>query len=228
MSGQGGGIRINVNAETTLPGLCAAGIASDQLGAVSHSTLCGLAGAAITGYRAGESAAKHALAQPKSDVISAGQVNQLKNEIYAPLGRKQGVLPNDIRSGVADAWINIDIREEPRLKKAQEQLEELDKETPKLSADDPHELVKCHKVKNLILYSQATAEAALLRCETRLGHYRWDYPMTDNKNWLKWVINRQVGGELQTYVEDIPIERWKYKPEPVVFDPLEPSKKEAS
>jgi len=228
MSGQGGGIRINVKAEATLAGLYAAGNASDVCGATEFSIPSALAGAAITGHRAGENAAKHALAQPESDVISAGQVSQLKSEIYAPLGRKQGVSPDEIRGGIVDAWINIDIREEARLKKAQEQLEELKKETPKLSANDYHELVKCHKAKNLIEYSQAVADAALMRCETRLGHYRWDYPMTDNKNWLKWVITRRVEDKLYTDVEDIPIERWKYKPEPVIFDPLEPSKKEAS
>jgi succinate dehydrogenase/fumarate reductase flavoprotein subunit len=228
MSGQGGGIRINVNAETTLAGLCAAGNASDVCGATEFSIPSALAGAAITGYRAGESAAKHALAQPESGAIDSGQVSQLKSEIYAPLERKQGVSPDDIRGGIVDAWINIDIREEARLKKAQEQLEELKQETPKLSANDYHELVKCHKAKNLIEYSQAVADAALMRRETRLGHYRWDYPMTDNKNWLKWVITRRVGDKLCTDVEDIPIGQWKYKPEPVIFDPLEPSTKEAS
>ena len=46
----------------------------------------------------------------------------------------------------------------------------------------------------------------------------------DNKNWLKWVIVRGIGDQMETYLEDIPIERWKYRPEPKLVDRLQPRK----
>jgi succinate dehydrogenase / fumarate reductase flavoprotein subunit len=225
---QGGGIRINPDCETTLPGLCAAGVASDMGCAPSHTLVCGQIGAAATGHRAGESAAKYALAQSKFSNTDSGQVSQLKSSIYKPLKCKQGVKPDEIRMSLVESWVNIDVRDETRLKKAQEQLKEIEKEASNLFVDDCHELVKCHKTRNLLECSQAVADAALVRRETRLTHIRQDYPLTDNKNWLKWVITRRIGDKLHTDVEDIPIQRWKYKPEPTLVDPLEPSKKEGS
>ncbi|MFC2044879.1 FAD-dependent oxidoreductase [Chloroflexota bacterium] len=226
--GQGWGIRINASCETTLPGLCAAGVASDLCGSTEFSILCGHAGSIVTGHRAGESAAKYTLTQPKLESIDEGQLSKLRREIFAPLDRKYGITPDKIRMNIVETWLNIDVREETRLKKAQEQLQKIEKDVSNLSVDDYHELVKCHKVRNLLEYSQAVAGAAMMRRETRLGHIRWDYPLRDNKDWLKWVINRRVGDELHTVVENIPIEQWKYKPEPTLVDPLEPTRKEAS
>lgn len=215
----GGGIRINVNAESTIPGLCAAGVTSDVGCAYMYTIPCAMAAALATGYKAGESAVKYALEQPRP-VIDEEQVDRLKREIYAPLGRKQGITPDEIQMKIMDAWLNIDIRNEECLNKAREDLEELDKETSKLVAEDYHELRKCHRIKNYILCSQAVANAALIRRETRLDHIREDYPLTDNKEWLKWVIVRYIGDKLQTHLEDIPLERWKYKPEPTVVNEL--------
>ena len=64
---------------------------------------------------------------------------------------------------------------------------------PNMYAEDYHELVKCHKTRNLLECNKASADAALMRTETRLMHVREDYPLIDNKNWLKWVITRRVG-----------------------------------
>jgi succinate dehydrogenase / fumarate reductase flavoprotein subunit len=89
-------------------------------------------------------------------------------------------------------------------------------------AVDLHELAKCHKMKNYLECSDAVATAALARKETRLEHIREDYPLTDNREWLKWVIVHREGDELKAYLENIPIDRWKYKPEPVIVNRLRP------
>jgi succinate dehydrogenase/fumarate reductase flavoprotein subunit len=174
----------------------------------------------VTGYRAGESAAKYSLAQQNLDSLDEEQARTLKGEIYAPLKRKQGVTADEIRLNVMKAWVNIDLRNEINLQKAREAFIELEKEASNAKAKDLHELTKHHKLKNYIQCAQAVAEAALIRRESRLDHYRDDYPLTDNKNWLKWVITQRTGNTLHTSLEDIPIAQWTYKPEPTVYDLL--------
>ena len=148
------------------------------------------------------------------------QINKLKEETYAPLGRKEGIKPDELRARIIDTWLYLDIRNEQNLNKAKEKFEEIHQDTAKLIAADHHELTKCHRIKSYARCAQAVTEAALLRRETRLDHIRDDYPLTDNKNWLKWVIIRCVEGNIQAHLEDIPIEHWKYKPEPAVVNVL--------
>ena len=140
--------------------------------------------------------------------------------MYAPLDRAKGIKIDNLRMNIRKVWLNIDLRNETRLKKAGEECEILAEEADDLVAKDYHELVQCHKLRNYVLCSKATADAALARRETRLEHIRDDYPLTDNKHWLKWVVSRLVENGLQTYLEDLPIERWKYRPEPTVVNRL--------
>jgi succinate dehydrogenase/fumarate reductase flavoprotein subunit len=223
-----GGIGINSDCETTVPGLYAGGsvLGPWGWGATGYIILSGLTNAAVMGYRAGESAAKHALAQTRRGRISAGRISQLREATYALLEHK-GIVPDELRLKIAKAWVNLDVRDEARLEKAQVELQTLEKEAANLSADDYHELEKCHKIKSLILCARAVASAAQVRKETRLLHIRLDYPLRDNKNWLKWTITRLVGDNVHTDVRNLPIERWKYKPEPTLVDPLRPATKEA-
>jgi len=219
---QGGGIKINIDGETCLPGLYAAGAVADNWGCTTYTIPVTLSGAIVTGHRAGESAARYSLAQHELDSIDQEQVSTLEREVYAPLERKQGVTGDEIRMKIMEAWVNIDLRNETRLKKACEEFKELEKDTSKAMAKDYHELIKHYKLRNYVQCAQAVAGAALIRRESRLDHYREDYPLTDNKEWLKWVITRRVGDAFHTSLEDIPIERWKYRPEPTVYDLLRP------
>jgi succinate dehydrogenase/fumarate reductase flavoprotein subunit len=218
-SSQNGGIRIDLQGKATVAGLYAAGTASDMCCAQHYSIPANIMGSHITGRRAGDSAVKYAILQSHS-VIDREQVDRLKRDIYAPLDHEKGMKINNLRINIRKAWLNIDLRNETRLKKARDECEALAQEARDLIAKDYHELAQCHKLRNYILCSKATADAALARRETRLEHIRDDYPLTDNKHWLKWVVSRLVGNELQTYQENIPIEQWRYRPEPTVVNRL--------
>jgi succinate dehydrogenase/fumarate reductase flavoprotein subunit len=222
---QGGGIRINARGESTVPGLYAGGQASDMCGTAQYTIVSGMMASMITAQGAGESAAKYALNQPSHDT-DKDQVEDLRTAIYAPLIRKKGIRADDMRQKMTKAWVNVDIRDENRLSKAHRDFQALENETSNLRAEDLHELAKCHKISNYVMCSDAVAVSALARRETRLEHIRQDYPLTDNKEWLKWVIVRRVGEEFNTYLEDIPIQRWRYRPEPIIFNRLEPKGKE--
>lgn len=220
---QSGGIRINANSEGSLPGLYAAGQASDMCGSVQYTILSGMGASMITGRRAGENAAKYAFSQSKVKVEEE-QIRKFHEQIYAPLHRKRGVTPDETRMKIIKAWVNVDIRNEANLKKAHEEFQNLRQELSHLVAGDWHELRKVHKIKNYLECSDAVAVAALARRETRLEHIREDYPLTDNRNGLKWVIIQYDGNELHAHLEKIPIQRWKYQPGSIIVDRLAPRK----
>lgn len=219
ISPQNGGIRIDKDSKTSLPGLFAGGIASDMNCGVHFSIPYNLMGSSITGRRAGQSAAEYIkevdLTEPDASEIAA-----LKERMYEPLGKETGATEADIRLKLIDAWPYVEYRNENNLLKAQDLFREIEEAGKDMKARDIHELVKVLKVRNLAQLGQAEAVAARERKESRLEHYREDYPLTDNRN-LKWVIVTGTGDNIKAVSEPVPIEKWKYKPEPKLVDKLE-------
>ncbi len=224
-SEQNGGICIDKNGCTDVPGLYAAGNGSDMCGAVNFSIPYNLMGSHATGRRAGIQAAGYAAAAELEPVDEA-QLRRLKAEAYAPLAETGGVGEAEIRRKLMDAWKYLDYRTEANLLRGLEMLRGLEDEARHLCAGDWHELVKCLKIRNTVQVGQAGALAALERRESRLLHYREDYPLTDNTNWLKWIIVRGTGDSMRTETVDIPMERYKYRPEPGLIDRLAPARKD--
>jgi succinate dehydrogenase/fumarate reductase flavoprotein subunit len=91
---------------------------------------------------------------------------------------------------------SIPIKNGERLKKGVEEIEELKKEAGNLMAKDYHYLKKCHNARNTVELWEILAKTALLRTETRGDHYREDYPMMDNDEWLKWLVVSYAEGEI--------------------------------
>jgi succinate dehydrogenase/fumarate reductase flavoprotein subunit len=216
---QSGGIRINLEGQSSVAGLYAAGQSSDMCGTVQYAILSGMMSSMITARRAGESAAKDALNQPQLRKDEE-QIENFRESIYSPLLREKGITSDEIRMKTIRAWLNVDLREEKRLIQAHNDFRHLKEEASNLKANNHHELVKCHKMSNYLECSDAVAVAALARKETRLEHIREDYPLTDNKEWLKWIIVQRLQDDLHARLEDIPIHKWRYRPEPVVVNRL--------
>jgi succinate dehydrogenase/fumarate reductase flavoprotein subunit len=83
---------------------------------------------------------------------------------------------------------------------------------PDLQAKDTHYLSKCHEVRSMVLCAELTYRAALMREESRGFHFREDFPKTDDKTWLKWIILKQDNGKVKLSTQLVPIERYKIKP----------------
>ena len=224
-SEQNGGIRIDKNGCTTVPGLYAAGNGSDMCGAVNFSIPYNLMGSHATGRRAGIQAAQY-VKEAALEETDEEQIACFKEQAYAPLDVEVGISEAEVRLKLIEAWKYLDYRTEENLTKAYEMMCDLEKEAEQLKANDWHELVKCLKIRNTIQVGQASALAARERKESRLLHYREDYPLTDNVNWLKWVIVQGVGASMKVSVEEIPMERYKYRPEPAMVDRLAPARKD--
>jgi len=216
-----GGIRVNVNSETGVPGLYAAGVATESGGGAGYSTADSYVACFTQGHRAGINAAEYAKSQPKP-VIDEEQVANLKRLAYGPLDRTEGIAPDDLQAKLAViSYRYLDIMKNgERLKKGIEEIEKLKGEAGNIKVKDYHQLVKCHNARNTVELWGIMARTALIRTESRGDHYREDYPLMDNDEWLKWLVVRQVGGEIMITAEDIPFEKnnWKYRPKPGKID----------
>ncbi len=219
-------VRVDHQMATTVPGIFAVGDVSGngsaRGGAVPtppakiHGT--GILNALFMGTRGGPAAAIYAKALKScgmSDDVDYDQAGEFKIRIYAPLDCRDGVSPWDVIPKIQDAIAPVDnsvIKTEQRMKVALEEVLDLQPEIENLKARDYHELARCMDVQSMALCAEMFYRASLMRKESRGFQFREDYPEMDNKNWLKWINLRNVDGKMELYTEDIPFEKYPYKP----------------
>ena len=195
--------------ETQIPGLYAAG---DCLGARSGYPMAGFAAAfcAVSGARAGTNAAEFAKSS-EAVALDNEVVCRLKENIWAPKNRKGGFTPKwalqVIQNTVTPYWVLLYKRED-RLQAALNTIEFLrDNVIPQLTASDNHELRLAHELRNIILHMEMKLKVSMFRKESRWYHYREDYPLRDDKNWLCWIKVQNVDGEMTMIKVPVP-EKW--------------------
>ena len=208
------GVWVNEKAETTVPGLYAAG----DMASVPHNYMIG---AFVFGRLAGTNAVDYIEGlehiEPDPDVLEAE-----KQRIYAPLNNPNGVphtqveyklrrLVNDyLQPPKVDHKMEIGLRNFVRYHESLEMM----------GARDPHELMRCMEVHFIRDCAEMAARASLYRRESRWGlyHYRVDYPEKNNDEWFCHVnLKKEESGEMvlfkrpvEPYVVDVDIEREVY------------------
>jgi succinate dehydrogenase/fumarate reductase flavoprotein subunit len=174
----------------------------------------GLMNAIFGGMRAGPGAARFA-SEGRSPEVNNVEVKRLKEDMFAPMRRDKGLLPDDaiypIQETVAPVKYSLR-RSKERLEEALFRIKEVQERLPELWAKDGHGLVKCHEAKSMALCAEMVFRAALMRTESRGWYYREDYPERDDKNWLKWIIIKQEAGKMVFSTEPVPIDKYKFKP----------------
>lgn len=205
-------VPINDQCESTIPGLYAAGdaLGSYMAGAIYTQIGSSLAGSAVQGGVAGEAAAKYSK-NIKTTHISAAKMNEIQEEILAPLKREAGYSPawvTQTLQGIMIPNFIIYIKKENLLKAALAYIEELrDHHMPMLRASNLHELRLAHETKNMIISAEMKLRASIMRTESRCSHYRLDYPEVDNENWQAW-INIFKGEDDTMQFEKQPFNTW--------------------
>ncbi len=206
----GGGIKIDLNCQSNLPGLWAAGDITSLPPHGTHS-IGGLniAFAAISGYLAGGQAAQHAEGGSQSfSRQSRKRAEDLILQRLLPLTRKEGARPDEVITLVQEAMIPYRygyLRSKESILESLGKLREIRQDMlPRLAVREPHDLVKAIESANMAKVAWLIMESALFREESRGFHYRIDFPMTDNVNWLKWVLLKRDGDGVKTWAEDVP------------------------
>lgn len=209
-----GGIKINENCETNIPGLYAAGEGAGGVHGANRISGNALAEVCIFGARAGKFAADYT-ARTQTPEIDAKQVERLKQNVFQFLERKGEKRPVEIKQKIQQiAWEKVGvIRNGANLKEAIEEIgrtiDSLDKiGCVSQSSEYNKEWIEAIQVQNMLEVLEAMARASFVRTESRGAHYREDYPFMDNDNWLKNTVIRQVAGEMQVTTQPIVVTRF--------------------
>jgi fumarate reductase (CoM/CoB) subunit A len=198
-----GGIKIDVNGSSTVPGFFVAGEAAGGIHGANRLGANSFADLQVFGTRAGRSAGQYALengSKPNFEQIKKSMV-----ELAEPLDREKGISPISIRKKIQKImYQNIGImRNKKGLKESIEAFQQiLEKELPAMKTSPNrifnYEWVESIKVRNMLRAALVIASCALFREESRGVHYREDFPQKD-KGWLVNVNEKMENGGIKIF-----------------------------
>ncbi|PWL56651.1 MAG: hypothetical protein DBY37_15115 [Desulfovibrionaceae bacterium] len=200
--------------DTTVPRLFAAGDMANQgllIGSIAGAGAVHLGWATISGFRAGEGAAR-ACEGAELLPVDEAQVESIREKTFAKLGHEGHLSIADaiyrIQSCVIPAKYNI-IRCGEDLREALAALDQIEKDIEKeIIVRDTHELMLYHELRGMLTTARLTFTSALERRESRGSHYRTDYPDMD-KEWNVWLKSRLKDGKIEIIKEPVPAEKFE-------------------
>lgn len=211
-----GGIRINGKAETTLPGLYAAGEVSGGVHGAARIGGNSLAELFVFGKRAGKYASDYAsgLSKPPVDMSA---VDAERQRVYDLLKRKpdRARRPCMVKRKLQELmWRHAGIvRNEEGLKHALGEIRRMkEEELPEIGTTSNnriynYEWIEALEVRGMLNLAEAVCRSALLRRESRGSHYREDHPEMNNTDWMKNIVLRLENGEVKSSIKPITVTR---------------------
>ena len=201
--GAPGGILHDWDLMTNIEGVYAAGdqlFASDCAGA-----------ACATGYYAGRKAAARAAGMAQLPDFEPGDADREQTRLLAPLyaDKADGLSWKELNAAIAKAMQNYcgGVRCEALLKEGLDLLKRFEEEmVPRLTADNPHDLMRIHEVLDILTVSQIVLHASLARQSSSapLFFRRSDYPEMDPEADRHHIAIRQENGKVLT--RDVPLD----------------------
>ena len=210
-----GGIRVDAEtAESTVPGLFAAGEAAAGLHGANRLGGNSLSDLLVFGRRAGLAASQHAK-QVSAPSIDTAQIEQSERELLAPFSNTGVESAYAVHRDLQEVMQNLVgiFRTEEDLKKALVELEKLKARAAKASVEGSRLFNPgwhlSYDLKSMLTISEAVTHSALARKESRGAHSRIDFPNLDSV-WEKKrnVIVRENGAmqRRENPVEEMPAE----------------------
>ncbi|MGA2108265.1 MAG: FAD-binding protein [Syntrophorhabdales bacterium] len=211
--GGGGGLKVDTECRSTLPGLWAVGRSAHTESGI-HGGGIGIGSSLVTGLRAGESAGKQA-PESRRQELEFQEVKRTRDRIVAPLGRTESLGAHEVIHQVHGAIVPMKYnfyREAAGLKEALAIIASARENLARIGARDFHELSRYHQAESMVLAADLTYRAALIREESRSTQRREDFPARDDKNWRKWTIVRQKNGIPDISTQPIPVDKYRFRP----------------
>lgn len=195
-----GGIDVNVNTHTRIPGIFAAGECScvsvhgaNRLGGNS------LLETVVFGIRSGKEAIKFVRVSEMPD-CSKSFVDEQLQPLNDLLNRSEGETAAAIRNDMEKTMIESFgiFRKGDLMEKGLDNIKKLKERYRKIAVKDKGMIYNLSLIRTLELgfmldLAHAIAVGALAREESRGAHFREDYPKMDNQNFLKHTIVQDIG-----------------------------------
>lgn len=187
-----GGARINLNCETNIPNLYAAGEAAGGVHGANRLGGNALAETQVFGRRAGESAAKN-VKKSKFKLNPASLA--MEEERIKKLFHDGDYYPSQLKEELQEVmWNNVAIiRHEKGLKFALESVNSIKKKMNRMIVPDVagynQHLQDALELENMTLIAELVTKSALIREESRGAHYRADYQETRDECKKSIVLN---------------------------------------
>ncbi len=217
-----GGIAVDVNGATPLPGVYAAGeCACVNLHGANRLGGNALLECLVFGKRAGAAAAAHARERDFGDLPKAS-LKQEEDRIHRILFRMRYERVASIRRGMQEAMHeNAGVfRREEEMVDGLKAVKQLQERYRNVYVEDKgsvfnQNLLNALELGNMLTVAEVILKGAIDRKESRGAHSRVDYPERDDENWLKHTIATIVDGEVTLSYEPVTIT--KFKPEARVY-----------
>jgi succinate dehydrogenase / fumarate reductase, flavoprotein subunit len=181
-----GGIRVDAEtAQTSIPGLFAAGEAAVGLHGANRLGGNSLSDLLVFGRRAGLAAADHAKGNETAEIDSS-QIEEAARQMLAPFERPEGDSPYAIHSDLQDTMQSLAgiFRNEEDLHRALSEIEILKARAARVRVEGSrlfnpgwHLAWDLH---SMLTVAEAVTRSALTRRESRGAHSRIDYPGLDD------------------------------------------------
>jgi succinate dehydrogenase/fumarate reductase flavoprotein subunit len=191
-----GGIMIDGGTRTALPGLYAVGEVCGGMHGANRLAGNALAEIFSMGGIAGRNGAIYA---KESGATSAPESQiEKERERLDSLFCQDGENPTSlIRSLKKMMWLRAGVvRSSDDLEKALAQIEEIRSESRKCKIATAKDLMHSIGLQNMLILSEGVCRSALLRTESRGSHFRSDFPLEDNANWLQNIVIRKENDEM--------------------------------
>src|SRR6478735_7208918 len=213
-----GGIKTDVDGQTTIPGLYAAGEVAcvsvhggNRLGANS------LLDTLIFGRRSGEHAARIALQMPMPNTPNS-RLDAAEAAIAAIINRKQGgrrvaAIKNELGETM-NQYVAV-FRDADGLNKAHEIVRRLMEEAPEAAIDDHgsvfnQDVIAAIELGYMLDCAEAIVVASIERKESRGAQFRTDFPERNDAQWLKHIDISVNGADVpKVSYSEVTITRWQ-------------------
>jgi len=200
-----GGVEIDAEANTALPGLFAAGEATWGLHGANRHWGNALTECAVFGIAAGRSAAEYARSaggsQPPSALSPETLHQKWERRADRYLKKRRGVFdrPQDLLRDLKNlAWKYAGpVRSEGPLKEGLELLASLEARIEEVYPATVNDLFRKRDLENVSLLIKAILKGSLYRTESRGAFCRKDYQKQDDQNWLSSTCYRLKKTEIE-------------------------------
>lgn len=218
-----GGLWVDFNQMTNIPGLFAAGECEYQYHGANRLGANSLVSCIYGGMVAGQAAVKYSKDQSSAvdETIFSEALRKEEDITKNLLSLKGKTNPHIIHDELGDVMTeNVTvIRYNDRLKKTDEKLQELIEKYKDISLPDTtdwanHEILFARQLKNMLELARVITLGAWRRNESRGAHYKPDFPERDDANWQKTTKAKFTGhgNEPEFSYEEIDLQYIKPRP----------------